>query len=149
MKREDDSLLNPPLEKLLAEIPQKYELVLTATRRAKQIIRERLLNPVAFGEQERHRKPLSISLVDIAEGKIDKQALMAPDIQFDDIEGESLALFTDVESFDESPSSADEEVEDKDMDLEEDEDEDDEDDLVEVDDLFDLGSDEDDDEVSD
>jgi DNA-directed RNA polymerase omega subunit len=143
MKREDDSLLSPPLERLLAEIPQKYELVLAATRRAKQIIRERLLNPVSLREEDRQRKPLSIALADIVEGKVDQQVLMAPDIQFDDIEEESLELFAETGSLEESFAADTEETEDAEGEEPDPEDEG-EDDLAEVDELFDLGSDQDD-----
>ncbi len=95
MKREEDSLMHPPLENLLARIPQKYELVLTATKRAKQIIREQRLNPSAINETG-GLKPLSIALHDIAEGRVDKQVLLTPDIEFDEM-GETDDLQNEIE----------------------------------------------------
>jgi len=97
MIRDEDTLMNPPLEELLHEIPQKYELVLTATRRAKQIIRELRLNPLGIEESLRQRKPLSIALMDISSGRVDKTALLAPDIEFDEIEEERTDFFGDPE----------------------------------------------------
>ena len=96
-------------------------------------------SPFAGDEADRHRKPLSIALGDIVDGRIDQQVLMAPDIQFDDIEQESAELFTDEGSLSESFSS---ESEDTEADDSESEDEG-EDDLSDVDDLFDLGGDDD------
>jgi DNA-directed RNA polymerase omega subunit len=96
MKRDDDSLMQPALEHLVARIPQKYELVLTATKRAKQIIREQRLNPGAMTEDEKHLKPLSIALRDIAEGKVDKQVLLTPDVEFDDL-GDTDELQSEIE----------------------------------------------------
>jgi DNA-directed RNA polymerase subunit omega len=95
MRREDDTLMNPPLEDLLARIPQKYELVLTATKRAKQIIREQRLNPAAL-EEANGIKPLSIALHDIAEGRVDKQVLLTPDIDFDE-SGDTDELQNEIE----------------------------------------------------
>ena len=97
MIRDEDTLMNPPLEELLDQIPQKYELVLTATRRAKQIIRELRLNPLGIDESLRQRKPLSIALMDISSGRVDKTALLAPDIEFDEIEHEQPDFFGDPE----------------------------------------------------
>jgi len=94
MKHEDD-LMTPPLESLLARIPQKYELVLTATKRAKQIIREHRLNPAA-AEDAAGLKPLSIALRDIAAGRVDKQVLLTPDVEFDEI-GETDELQSEIE----------------------------------------------------
>jgi len=99
MKHEEDSLMTPPLEKLLLKIPQKYELVLAATRRAKQIIRELRINPQAMDESRRGRKPLSIALLDIVEGRVDAKSLVAPDIEFDEYEEEAAELFPELESF--------------------------------------------------
>ena len=81
MKREEDSLIQPPLEDLLEKIPQKYELVLAATRRAKQILRENRNN--ALEAEGTMRKPLSVALEDIVEGRIDKEALLQPDLELD------------------------------------------------------------------
>lgn len=98
MKREhEDSLMYPPLEELRRKIPQKYELVLAATRRAKQIIREQRLNPLGIPSDDKHKKPLSIALGDIVEGKVDKQSLMAPDIVFDEYEEDQLDSFPEFE----------------------------------------------------
>jgi DNA-directed RNA polymerase omega subunit len=143
--KHDDSLLYPTLEQLLEKIPQKYELVLTATRRAKQILREQRLNPVAFSDDDLRRKPLTIALADIVEGRVDKQALMTLDIEFDEVDQEQLDMFPDAEGFalpreDGSPDDLEPEEPESDDDFE------DEDDLEDVGDLdlFDLGSDDDD-----
>jgi DNA-directed RNA polymerase omega subunit len=106
MKHEEDSLMTPPLEKLLLKIPQKYELVLAATRRAKQIIRELRINPQAIDESRRGRKPLSIALLDIVEGRVDAKSLVAPDIEFDEYEEEAAELFPELESFARRPGEA-------------------------------------------
>jgi DNA-directed RNA polymerase omega subunit len=95
MKHEDDNLMHPPLENLLARIPQKYELVLTATKRAKQIIREHRLNPAAVDDAN-GIKPLSIALHDIADGRVDKQVLLTPDVEFDEV-GEADELQSEIE----------------------------------------------------
>jgi DNA-directed RNA polymerase omega subunit len=137
MKHEEDSLVYPPIEKLLEKIPQRYELVLTATRRAKQIIREMRLNPMAFSEEDRKRKPLNIALMDIIEGRVDQQALMSPDIEFDDLSKKSFDSFSGVEDLERSPA-----VEDDAKDGAEPKpdavDKNDDDDLGEVDDRFNL-----------
>jgi DNA-directed RNA polymerase omega subunit len=95
MRRDEDTLMHPPLENLLARIPQKYELVLTATKRAKQIIREQRLNPTAI-EESGGLKPLSVALHDIAEGRVDKQVLLTPDVEFDEL-GETDELQNEIE----------------------------------------------------
>lgn len=98
MKHEhEDSLMYPPLEELRKQIPQKYDLVLAATRRAKQIIREHRLNPLGVSAEDKRKKPLSIALADIVEGKVDKQALMVPDIVFDEFEEDQLDNFPEFE----------------------------------------------------
>lgn len=99
MKRDEDSLMYPPIEDLLKKIPRKYELVLTATKRAKQIIRQHRLNPLAVEESDRGRKPLSIALNDILEGKVDQDALSMPDTFFDEETEDELALFDEPEAF--------------------------------------------------
>lgn len=99
MKRDEDSLMYPPIEELLEKIPQKYELVLTATKRAKQIIRQHRINPLGVEESERGRKPLSIALNDIIEGKVDEDALTMPDTFFDEETEDELALFDEPEAF--------------------------------------------------
>lgn len=98
MKRElEDTLMHPPIEELRAKIPHKYELVLVATRRAKQIIRELRQNPASFSAADHAKKPLTIALQDIASGKVDKEALLAPDIEFDSYEEEQLDYFPEYE----------------------------------------------------
>lgn len=94
--RDDGSLMSPPLEALVERIPQKYELVLAATKRAKQIIRQQKIDPQGLTEAERTRKPLSMALHDIAEGRVDSQVLATPDIDFDDF-GEIDDLQTEIE----------------------------------------------------
>jgi len=98
MKYKEDSLIQPSLESLQERIPKKYELVLTATRRAKQIIRDMRLNTVGYSEDDLRRKPLSIALNDIVEGRVDSSTLNTPDIQFTDYEEGTSDLFTDIES---------------------------------------------------
>ena len=95
MKRDDETLMQPPLENLLARIPQKYELVLTATKRAKQIIREQRLSPSAV-EEANGLKPLSVALRDISDGRVDKGVLLTPDVEFDEI-GETDELQNEIE----------------------------------------------------
>lgn len=126
------------MQKLLDKIPQKYEAVLAVTRRAKQIIREMRLNPSAFTDEELKRKPISIALNDIIDGKVDKDALMAPDLTFEELETQSETLFIEDEPYPMKSEIA--EVEPLVLAL----DDDDDDDLPEVDDLFDLGTDDDD-----
>jgi DNA-directed RNA polymerase omega subunit len=142
--KQDDSLLYPTLQHLLEKIPQKYELVLTATRRAKQILREQRLNPAGFSEDDLRRKPLSIALTDIVEGRIDKQSLMSFDLEFDDLEQEQIDMFPDAEGFGlaKSEDAAEDQDGDEpaaDVDSEEDDELEDVSDL----DLFDLDTDDD------
>lgn len=98
MKYKEDSLIQPSLEALQERIPKKYELVLTATRRAKQIIRDMRLNTVGYSEDDLRRKPLSIALNDIVEGRVDASALATPDVNFTDYEEGTSDLFTDIDS---------------------------------------------------
>jgi DNA-directed RNA polymerase omega subunit len=86
----------PPLEELLERIPLKFELVLAATRRAKQIIRQQRLNPGAPELDLKGRKPLSVALEDILEQRIDTVALLAQDIEYDIVEEEELDMFPDL-----------------------------------------------------
>jgi DNA-directed RNA polymerase omega subunit len=131
MKRDEESLVNPPLQDLLVQIPQKYELVLAATRRAKQILRQQQINPMEAGDPK-YRKPLTLALMDIAAGRVDTAELMQPDVIFDEFEDEQQEFFPELENFnrdepDEALSMAD---------SDEDEDEDDVlDDELEDDDL--------------
>lgn len=99
MKRDEDSLMQPPIEELLKKIPQKYELVLTATKRAKQIIRQHRINPLGVAADEVGRKPLSIALNDIIDGKVDQDTLSVPDNFFEDEAEDELALFDEPEAF--------------------------------------------------
>jgi DNA-directed RNA polymerase omega subunit len=137
MKHEEDSLVYPPIEKLLEKIPQRYELVLTATRRAKQIIREMRLNPMAYSEEDRKRKPLNIALMDIIEGRVDQQALMSPDIEFDDLNKQSFDSFSDVEEL-ARPLAKDDDAKDGAEPTSDAVDNDDDDDLGDVVDRFNL-----------
>jgi DNA-directed RNA polymerase omega subunit len=137
--KHDDSLLYPTLQKLLERIPQKYELVLAATRRAKQILRQQRLNPAGFSEADLHRKPLTIALTDIVEERVDKEALMALDLEFDDIEQEQEDMFPDAEGFGRplSETASEDEPTDEPADASDDTD-DDADDAGDLD-MFDLG----------
>jgi DNA-directed RNA polymerase omega subunit len=99
MKREDDSLMNPPLGKLLEKIPQKYELVLVATRRAKQLIRQqRMLQLGAEAEISEDSKPLSIALNDIVEGRISADDVLAPEFDVDEPEDDA-SVFVEMTDF--------------------------------------------------
>lgn len=136
MKQQEDSLIYPSLEKLLEKMPQKYELVLAATRRAKQILREQRLNPAALDAVDKRRKPLSIALEDIIEGRVDQQALVQPDLEFDDLGDEHLDMFPDVEGVERPKAEGDEAVKSETKDDSDDDAED-----VGDDDIFDLNED--------
>lgn len=98
MKRElEESLMYPPLEELRKRIPQKYELVLVATRRAKQLIREQRLNPGTTPLSDRGKKPLTVALIDIVQDRVDKEALLAPDLELDTFEEEHVDYFPEYE----------------------------------------------------
>ena len=96
IKSSDESLMYPPLEELLERIPLKFELVLAATRRAKQIIRQQRLNPNSAELDLRGRKPLSVALEDIMSGRVDMNSLMAVDLELDAVEEEELDMFPDL-----------------------------------------------------
>ena len=96
MKREDDSLMTPALEDLMARIPQKYELVLVATRRAKQLIRQQRMAELGAPVEGSSIKPLSVALRDIADGKISVDDILAPEFDVDDYQDESAAIYTDL-----------------------------------------------------
>ena len=79
---EQDTLMYPLMEDLLKKIPSKFEVVVLASLRARQIIQkqrqglsfERELDAEAtLGEDV--RKPLSRALAEIAEGKLDKDKM--------------------------------------------------------------------------
>jgi DNA-directed RNA polymerase omega subunit len=137
MRRDEETLVNPPLQDLLEQIPQKYELVLAATRRAKQILRQQQLNSGGEALDPRFRKPLTLALMDIAEGRVDTQELMQPDVIFDEFEEEQQEFFPELENFNrDEPDEALDALSDGD------EDEDDEDEALdedEMDDEMDLG----------
>lgn len=84
MRRDDGSLMFPPVEELVEKIPQKYELVLTATKRAKQLIIEMRHNPGLFSNEQLRTKPITLALHEIVSGAVDTQALMAAEIDFTD-----------------------------------------------------------------
>jgi DNA-directed RNA polymerase omega subunit len=95
MKRDEDSLMNPPLEELRKRIPHKYELVLAATKRAKQILRQQRINPMSMDDEAKNRKPLSIALMDILSGRVDRDSLTELEPVFDDYIEESSDFFSD------------------------------------------------------
>ncbi len=77
-----DTLMYPLLEDLLARIPSKYELVLLASLRAKQIIGKQQLGPTLEGEVDEDvkamqsgHKPLSRALAEIAQGKLERDKI--------------------------------------------------------------------------
>ncbi len=96
MKREEDSLMTPALEDLQARIPQKYELVLVATRRAKQLIRQQRLADLGAPVDTSGIKPLSIALRDIAEGRISVDDILAPEFDVDEYHDESTTIYADL-----------------------------------------------------
>jgi DNA-directed RNA polymerase omega subunit len=72
----------PLLEDLLARIPSKYELVLLASLRAKQIIGKQQLGPTLEGEVDEDvkavqsgYKPLSRALAEIARGELERDKI--------------------------------------------------------------------------
>ena len=93
--RDEESLMYPPMEVLLDKIPDKYALVLTATKRAKHIILQKRLNPNAEGMQD-DRKPLSIALKEIAEGVVNQSDLDLPELLMDDYVDDELPVYTDL-----------------------------------------------------
>ena len=118
MKREEDSLMVPPLDALQRAIPQKYELVLTATRRAKQLLRQQQMAGAMADDSARSYKPLSVALQEIADGRIGVEQLTQPDILAEDFEEEQQDYFPEIDRFHREP--------DEELDAADDEDEDDE-----------------------
>lgn len=94
--RDEDSLMYPPLEELLEKIPDKYALVLTATKRAKHIIMQNRLNPSTAMVDLDSRKPLSIALRDISEGVVDQSALDLPEPLLDDYVDDEMPVYVDL-----------------------------------------------------
>jgi len=79
---ERDTLMYPLLEDLLARIPSKYEVVVLASLRAREIIRKQKLGASFDGELDADvaregeaLKPLSRALAEIAEGKLDREKM--------------------------------------------------------------------------
>lgn len=76
-----DSLAQPLLEDLLKVIPSKYELVLLAALRAKQIIGNQKRGLNARGELEQDtqaaygRKPLSVALGEISRSELPREKM--------------------------------------------------------------------------
>lgn len=80
--KEKETLLYPLMEDLQKHVPSKYELVLLASLRAKQIIYKarRGVNPEGelpeeALEEDSKIKPLTQALVEIAEGKLERDKL--------------------------------------------------------------------------
>lgn len=79
---ERDTLMYPLLEDLLKQIPSKFEVVVLASLRAREIMRKQRqgasfegeLDADIVGEQET-LKPLSRALMEIAEGKLDREKM--------------------------------------------------------------------------
>jgi DNA-directed RNA polymerase subunit omega len=78
-KRKKASLTQPSLERLLEKVPSKYELVLLASRRARQIKREVDLRPERIRDFE-FTKPLTQALFEIVEGKVTAEDLKYVDL---------------------------------------------------------------------
>ncbi|OPX23696.1 MAG: DNA-directed RNA polymerase subunit omega [Planctomycetales bacterium 4484_113] len=79
---ERDTLLYPLLEDLLQRIPSKFEVVVLASLRAREIMRKQKLGASFDGEldadvvsEQETLKPLSRALADIAEGKLDREKM--------------------------------------------------------------------------
>jgi DNA-directed RNA polymerase subunit omega len=76
MSRRQDSMINPPIEELLARVDSKFSLVTLGARRARQVnsyfnqLGEGLGSLVPPQVASTARKPLSISFEEIAAGKI-------------------------------------------------------------------------------
>ena len=77
-----DTLMYPLLEDLLEKIPSKYELVLLASLRAKQIIAKQRLGPTLEGEldddvkvMQAGHKPLSQALGEVARGELHRDKI--------------------------------------------------------------------------
>ncbi len=94
--RDEDSLMYPPIEDLLEKIPDKYALVLTATKRAKHIIMQNRLNPMAAESVRDDRKPLSIALREIADGVVDQKDLDLPEPLLDDYVDDEVPVYFDM-----------------------------------------------------
>ena len=58
-------MLEPPMSKLLENIPSRYELVNVVAHRARQIASEAKIN-----EEPLDDKPVSIAIREVAEGKL-------------------------------------------------------------------------------
>ncbi len=94
--RDEDSLMYPPMEDLLKKIPDKYALVLTATKRAKHIIMQNRLNPTSPESLQDDRKPLSIALREIADGVVDRSDLDLPEPLLDDYIDDEMPVYVDL-----------------------------------------------------
>ncbi|MQA01540.1 MAG: DNA-directed RNA polymerase subunit omega [Streptosporangiales bacterium] len=80
-----EGITNPPIDELLKTTPSRYQLVIFAAKRARQInayysqLGEGLLEYVGpLVETHVQEKPLSISLREIHHGLLDTEALDAP-----------------------------------------------------------------------
>jgi DNA-directed RNA polymerase omega subunit len=78
-KRRKANLTQPSLERLLEKVPSKYELVLLASRRARQIKREIDFRPERARDFE-FTKPLTTALFEIVEGKVTAEDLKYVDL---------------------------------------------------------------------
>ncbi len=95
-KRKKASLTQPSLEKLLEKVPSKYELVLLASRRARQIKREIDIRPDRIKDVE-FAKPLTQALYEIVEGKVTAEDLKYVDLLDDnDKSADAVHLSTDL-----------------------------------------------------
>lgn len=78
-KRGKVNLTQPSLEKLLEIVPSKYDLVLLASKRARQIKREIEFRVDTHRENE-YAKPLTTALFEIVEGRITAEDLKYVDL---------------------------------------------------------------------
>jgi len=78
-KKRKANLTQPSLERLLAKVPSKYELVLLASKRARQIKREVDFRPERARDFE-FTKPLTTALFEIVEGRVTAEDLKYVDL---------------------------------------------------------------------
>ena len=119
-KRRRANLTQPSLERLLKKVPSKYELVLLASKRARQIKREIDFRPEAAREYE-FTKPLTMALFEIVEGKVSAEDLKYVDIleQTDEAREAMYAATEDAaRKFFEEDEEVDVEVDDFDLNFE-------------------------------
>ena len=90
-----DTMINPPIEELLARVDSKFSLVTLAARRARQVnayfnqLGEGLGTLVPPQVASTARKPLSISFEEIAADKITYERIDPDELELEAVEGEA------------------------------------------------------------